>query len=399
MPDIMPPISETTTQPTSSPPAAPPSPPSSGAAPETSAPLPTQDAGTRGQAPAGVTPSPAQPTLRDRLASLGLPVQGDTEDAILQGLAGQYRQLNELAPYGREYVQMAPQLTEFQKWQAEQAKAKEPAAPKQEWWEELGWKPPVEFDPSWRNQLQVGADGQVQGPPGLVAKYQEWQAWRDRQLGQLADNPYKFMQPAIERLAKEQAEAIVQSKLKELEDRTWASGYLDKTGWLYQFDDKGQKMLDATGRALPSPLGQKFFQYAEDAARQGVRDVRLQQKYAENQVYRDYTQELFAKAAGGDEAARAQLLQLMGTQQPTAPATPAAPQAPNGGPPPQSPLEKANEEILKAQGQKAKAPPKSRLEPAAPPASTFSELYYQEKVKNGAAGAPALPQRYPGFSG
>ena len=320
----------------------------------------------------------------------GLPIQGEDDAAAIQGLAQQFRQFQQMLPYAQQYMQIAPQLSDFQKWQKEQQEAARARTPDPDPWEELGWKPP-EFNREWLNQVhQDQATGEWRGPPHLVAKVQEYQLYRQQQLAKFGDNPYQFMAPAIEKLAEKKFQAMLDTRFKQVDDQNWAKQYLQNTSWLYEYDPQGnpvQQMNPITGQAdrVLSGPGKRFLSYCEEAGRKGIADVHLQQEYAEAKTKNEYWNDLVVRAAKGEQVARDQVMQFIGMQG-SAPAVP-----------PPDPLKQGNEQWLQQQQQqkKPKPPERNRMEPALQPARTFADLFYQERAKENGGPIPQGPTLYP----
>lgn len=240
--------------------------------------------------------------VRDALAAYGvdLRTQFNDDHAALQHLALAYRQAsqgNELAQYGRQYLQHAG---DFQAYLAQrQQQAVQQKQGQQEW-----FKAP-EYDQRWQHQItRDPATGEMRpapgAPPDVVQKYVAWANHQQDFQTRMARDPIGTLKPGLEQLVQETAQRLIEQQLGGYQERTQAQGFVQQhSGWLHARDQQGNVVLDPrTGRPALSDLGQRFAGYVHEAEQFGLRDVASQQKYAMGLVQRDY----LAAQAGGAQA-------------------------------------------------------------------------------------------------
>ena len=259
-----------------------------------------------------------------------------------------FDQIKPLTPYLSAYTRHAPQ---FHQWLQSQGQKPEPTS-SDPWWKEF-WAPP-EYNPAWAEQYVVtGPDGKREWapntPPEVIAKSNAFLAWQRDRMTSLQTNPFEFFGPAIEKIARGQAEQIVREQLQAQTEQRSSQEFVQKNrSWLYECNQDGsikqvQQFNPATGSYYAAPVlsrwGQAFGRYVQEVADQqqqrGYSDTAEQQKLATMMVERD-----FAIAQMGQGAV-----------------PPAA--APNGVPPAptQTPQQAANNDFLRRNNPPAAQPP------------------------------------------
>lgn len=216
--------------------------------------------------------------------------QYQDDQAALRHLADGYRQAQanaQLARYGQQYLQVAP---EFQQWQQERERqAREQQGAQKKWWE------PPEFDPRWRGQVTRDEQGNLVPVPGapadVVAKFQKYGQWLLDQQDKFWADPVGAIKPGIEELVGQMIEQRTQQAVQQYHEQQASNSYVaQNAGWLFQVDPQTRQPVvnPQTGQRVLSPYGQSFAAYVIQAEQQlGIRNVDHQRRYAQAMVERD----------------------------------------------------------------------------------------------------------------
>lgn len=297
--------------------------------------------------------APAAPSWLEGFRSEGVTFTDETQ--ARQALIQSYRdaeRLRPLAPTLSAYQQNAAQ---FNEWLAEKQKASQKPSQQADWTAELGWNPP----PYDLNQLRLQITQDAQGnmvpvagaPADVVSKYQAVQAFRQEQVEKLLTNPYKFMEPAIRKIAGEMASQQAQQGVGQYREQQEAQSFISQhSNWLFEAGADGKPKTTAvinpqTGRyesqQVLSQWGKHFREQLELANSRGL-PPDLQQEFALRSVqnaymaspeYRNYliSQNQPAATAAAAPAAPAATPRQAANAAFTQRANPAAPPQPNGG--------------------------------------------------------------------
>ena len=332
------------------------------------------------------TPAPS-PSWRDQLREAGVDLGTDDDKAAFTNLAQawnhakQFQQVQPYLPYVQSYISDA---ADYSEWKRSRQQQQAPAPQDQPWYSEY-WNPP-EFDQSWRQLITQDAQGNIipaQGaPPDIVPKYHTYTSWRQQQADKLMSNPYTFLEPAIRRLASEEAQKIAQQQLSSYQDQLSSQQFVEQHApWLYEKDERGgikQEMVwDAQrGQHIPtrklSEWGHKFRaaagREAERQHRYGYQDLEEQKRNAMQAISLEFA-----------------LSELQRLQPGAAPAQAAAPAAPAA--PPVSPLQQSNEAFLKQSSGRGRPPQNGNSVPAPKPPVTRHNLKQVLEQRIAAIGA------------
>lgn len=225
---------------------------------------------------------------------------------ILQ--AQQARQAQELAQYGRQYLQHADQFQAYLRSQQEAAQRQQQQQ-QQPW-----WKAP-EYDPTWRYKLTRDPQtGEIRPAPGadpeVVRKYMQAIEHRDQFLDKFAFNPIEAIKPGIEEVARAVAQQIVQEQLGGFRGQLQAQQIVQQASpWLYERDQQGNYVYGQDGRPQLSAAGRLYRTYAQQGYELGIRNDAQLHAYAEGLVQRDLAllklQQLQAQQGGQQQQQQA----------------------------------------------------------------------------------------------
>lgn len=253
-----------------------------------------------GTTPSAASASGSAPTASwlDSFRSEGF--QAADEATARTQLIQSYRDAERLRPLAPALSAYQQHQEEFHSWLSDRQKQK--AQPSQEdWTAKLGWSPPAGDYQELRRQVTVNDKGEIIGvqgaPPDAVVKFQAAQAYRTAQLEKFIDNPFKFMEGAIDFRARQIAEQYSNQGVGQYREQQEAQVFVEKhRGWLFEQTQDGQvktnQTLDpATGRYTNerqlSKWGQMFVQSLSEAASKGL-SPEMQQTYALQNVQNAY---------------------------------------------------------------------------------------------------------------
>jgi hypothetical protein len=277
-------------------------------------------------------------SIREVLTRLG---QGDLirqfpdDQALIQHLVlqtQQTRQAQDLANYGRQVVGNWPAVQQFLQQQAQQqaggAGGGAAAPGKDEPWFKEFWQPP-DWNPAWEKLILRDGSGNMVpapgAPPDIIQRYTNYQQFRQQQVEKLMQNPFEFFQPAIVKLARQEAEKLSKETLSRHTDTQFANDFIAKNSdWLYAADpNTRQPLFDPVSRQpVLSEWGTRFRDHLTMLQQQGMTDVRAMQHWALQATQRDYliAQQQAAGQPGAAQAAGAGSSAAGGT--PSQPASP-----------------------------------------------------------------------------
>lgn len=230
----------------------------------------------------GQTAPPAQEyqPLHEALKGYGINLpQGVEGHAALQYIVtqlAQARQLQELAPYGQQYLQHADK---FQSWLAQQ-QAAEKAAQAKSWWQ------PPEWNSDWRNKIQYDAQtGEIKPAPGtdpsVVQRYLHAMEFRQKFMDDFTTDPIKAIRPGLEEVIRETAQQLIQEQFGQYQSHQQSLGFLDQhKDWIYARDASGRVVMGQAGRPELSPLGNRFVEHLRAAHSMGIQEEQQRHNYA-----------------------------------------------------------------------------------------------------------------------
>jgi hypothetical protein len=257
---------------------------------------------------------PVTPSWLEGLRTAGLPVGKDETETIaeLRRIYEERQYLESVRPLVPVLSQWQQHASAFSQWQQEQAKANQPAkAEGDPWWKPL-WNAP-EYNPAWQSQVRQDANGNLVPAPGapadVVLKLQQHQQYQQEQAQKFLQNPFQYLEPAIDQRAKMVAEQMISSRLQEMQDRQAAGQFVQQNqNWLYELDANGQPKMQPvlnpqtgqlqTIKAL-SPWGKRYTEYLQEASGLGLPTLDAQQKYANALIQRDAAQAAAGQPAQG----------------------------------------------------------------------------------------------------
>jgi hypothetical protein len=310
--------------PAAAPAAAPSSAPAtSPAAAPSSAPATTPAAGPSA-APSSAAPATAAPAgggfdFRNELKSLGIQGEFADDKAAFDAFANHARQLQAQQQFAQVGQQVMPHLSEFQKWQKQQAdQAAADAAKQQKSW----WQPP-EWNQQWMDAVETDpSTGRTIAKPGydptIPSKIEAFRAFQRETFQKFCQDPMALLKPGLEEFVKAQAQQLIEKQLGSYQMNQSSEQLVQQNaGWIYeQNPNNGGIKTDAQGRRVLSIAGQYMHKYCLELGQAGINDQKKIWDYA-------------------IEMTRATLIQLQQQQNPAAPAqaavAPAAAPAPTPG--------------------------------------------------------------------
>jgi hypothetical protein len=190
-------------------------------------------------------------SLRDAATELGYDVSSFEDDSSA---------LTHLVSQARQAEQQKQQLSQYQQLMA--------AQPKETKQEDPLWNPP-EFNPMWLTQVERDDKGNLTptagGTPETVQKVLAWAQYRQEQQDKFWTNPYEYMRPYVEKVARD----LTSSELESSRETMSAQQLVEKNAeWIYEgdpsdrkFTPDGQLFFNAA-QQLPSGTPQQQFDYA-----------------------------------------------------------------------------------------------------------------------------------------
>ena len=206
--------------------------------------IPTEPGTEPETEPAPETEAPetdAIQSLRDAASELGYDVSKFEDDASV---------LSHLVSQASQSQAREQQLYQYQQMMAAQPQA--PTAPQPE--EAPLWSPP-EFNPMWLTQVERNAEGNLiptsGGTPETVNKVLAWAQYRQEQQDKFWSNPFEYMRPMVEQVARDQTMTGLQSSHETMSAQQLVEKNAD---WIYDGDPTNRKF---------TPDGQLFFESAQ----------------------------------------------------------------------------------------------------------------------------------------
>ena len=269
-------------------------------APQPAAPVPAAGPSSVPGGPAASPPPPAPPTNpTPAVPPAGAPAPQPQAAPAWQQAAKDYglELPADEALAARELARQAAEARQYQQWLQHLLSQQQPQAPQgsqtpgeRPWWEEqLGYKEP-EWDPALSRYLKTDEQGNVTGPPELVARFLAYKQTRDQNADQFLANPYSFIEKPVEVIAERVVQKALEKHLASREDQSLARGFVDQNAsWLFQKSATGEPLTQTafdpqSGRMVQkpvlTPMGQFFQAGVAEAERRGIASVREQQAYA-----------------------------------------------------------------------------------------------------------------------
>jgi hypothetical protein len=221
-------------------------------------------------------------------------------------------QYQSLIPHTRQYLEDKP---EYEKWRASRFQPQAPApqqeaAPKQP---ESWWNPPQLRD-AYKRYIVRDENGRETMHPDtpLDAKHAiaEYFDYRKNFAEKFLSNPEEALSPMVARLAQQQAETLIQSRLEDLGRQQYVATLEEKNReWL--FDKNGNV----------SPEGEAARNYIEQAKGLGIASPEARWNYALQMVERDLLHQ--ARSAQSREAQQQAFQSQLGAYSPPPQAPPA----------------------------------------------------------------------------
>ena len=249
--------------------------------------------------------APTQPSWLAQLRETGVDLGTEDEKAAMQLLSQLYKdrqQLAPIAPYVSQYMQHA---SDFAKYMEQQRSQAAPAPTQDDPWHKKYWNPP-EFNQGWERLITQDVNGNLLpapgAPPDIVPKYLAYRQFRAEQADKFMSNPYEFMAPAIQHLARQEAEKLVEERMKRQSEQQSSLQFVqEQSNWLYEKDQNGQTKQQMTfnpqsGTYTQTPMlsqwGQAFASYVQQEQvrqqRYGYMDIEEQKRNAMALVQRDF---------------------------------------------------------------------------------------------------------------
>jgi hypothetical protein len=257
----------------------------------------------------GHDPEPAASAwqgITDALRQHGVELPDDVDDERALSLAAQAIRDNRQNDYWVRLGQhAASQAQQAQQPAAPQAPAKDPVA---EALAAAGYRPPPEWNPSWKNALVQDADGNVVARPGqdpsIARRFQEYAEWRSQAQDHILGNLPSILKAAVA--------AQVQPLLQEQQQQVMAQVESQQAQRLI---DQNRDHLFQAGTNSPTPLGQAVYRHVEKLQQMGVRGMENQLTLALSLARAEVGQAPPAPTPQGGYPAGAQRLAPTGGQQ------------------------------------------------------------------------------------
>ncbi len=272
-------------------------PPAGNSQPDPVIPAPPADPPVN-QDPPVAPPPPVQPepsaesafSLRDAAQKQGIDPSGfDTDEALAGAMFSEIDTLQKNQAFvdiGRQFAPYAGQLTEFQKWQAEQAKAAEPTPPSEDTAPAFEWNAP-EYNPQWEAMpLERDDRGFFKAPAGMpemasiAEKMNNYRQFHAEKNASFFSNPQELINAAsapglaeMEKRLTESHRTYVDEKFAKQRADIEMNAYVQRQETeLYQHDDGGKTLYDAQGQPMLSPKGQAMAEHATMLDTAGIKD-------------------------------------------------------------------------------------------------------------------------------
>lgn len=218
------------------------------------------------------------PSLRDAASHLGYDVSNFEDDESA---------LTHLITQARNAEQQQKQLAQYQQLMAAQQQAQSPQQPAEQ--EAPLWNPP-EFNPVWLTQVQRDEQGNLVPAAGgsqeTVNKVLQWAQYRQEQQDKFWNNPYEYIRPFVENVAKQQT----QHGLETTQDTLTAQQLIDKNSdWIYEGDPNNRKftpegeLFYRAAQQLPNATPKQQFDYAMTQVEKARMQRELEQLKAQQQ--------------------------------------------------------------------------------------------------------------------
>lgn len=238
-----------------------------------------------GIASAEVTPPSEQPVaevapaetqtqsqLREMAKRMGYePGNYESDDAMLNDLFRAREAYKASQQEIQQYRQVQPYLSEFQKYMAEQQRARQQEAAKDPW-----GRP--EYNPEWDRELEIGEDGNIRlrkgslADPSIVNKYQQAMQHRQTFFQKLWSNPEEALQPLLNNVAQQAMDAVQQQLSQREQQYTVQQIVQGNSDWMKTPD----------GRLTQD--GYRYRDIVAELSNHGIMDVNLTHRLAMNQL-------------------------------------------------------------------------------------------------------------------
>ena len=262
-------------------------------------------------------------SLREFLAAKGVQVQGDSDDEAVASIAErltryeqiehereQYRQ--QLNQYQLHLQSLQPQLTELTRWQAEQAKAKEPAAPAPDaWLDKLLEAPQLPKD--WQSYLDPTTKAlREDTPPNVRQAVADYVDYRDNLPTRVAADLKANLPALIRAEAAKQLQEQLNPQIETIRSQQAQHEFVRANAdWLYEKDASGRPIYDPiTLNGPPSFAGNLFGQFLQQAMDDGItnRDKAIGRAMRDLQNYVAVQKASTQTAASTGESSRQQFV-------------------------------------------------------------------------------------------
>ncbi len=201
-------------------------------------------------------------------------------------------QQEQLAQYGRRYVEHQGDFEEFLKQkqaqqQAEQAKLQKPK-----------WEVP-EFDPEWMNAVKIDENSgryvaKDWGNPVIADKVNKYLTWKQQAADRLIREPDKLFQELNGDWINERVQNLLDERFAQVTAKQQAEAFIQQNlQTFYELGPDGQPLPDPRnpGQGKLTPYGQAFAHYANQAHGLGLTDPNVIQQYAMAMLERDVLQQ------------------------------------------------------------------------------------------------------------
>jgi len=248
---------------------------------------------------------PSSFSLLEAARSRGIDPSGyESEEALAEAMFSALDTFQEHEPFvkiGQQFAPYADKLSDFQKWQEEQAAQATPAAKPEQPVSGFEWNAP-EYDPRWEGMpIERDERGFYKAPadyPQLAPIAEKMNAYRQFQvdaINKFIHDPQQLIHAAtadrlaeIEKRAIEAAEEKIETALaKQRADAEMDAYVQGKAKDIYLHDVQGQLRYKPNGEPMLSPKGQAMAEYGGMLEKAGVTDSALMRQLLDKMIQAD----------------------------------------------------------------------------------------------------------------
>lgn len=234
-------------------------------------------------------PKPPESTwsLKDAAQQRGInPAAYESDQALAEAMFSAIDDFQKNEPFvtiGQQFAPYADKLSEFQAWQAEQAKPAETTPTPED--AKFDWSAP-EYDPRWEGMVERDERGYFKAPDGLPSlapvaeKMNTYRQFQTDALTKFLGNPQDLIHAAsadkfteMEQRITEANQKVIEQAIQQQRNDAEMNAYVQKQEKeIYRHDEKGGMLYDNQGVPMLNPKGQAMAKYANMLETGGVTD-------------------------------------------------------------------------------------------------------------------------------